>query len=172
MFERVQHWDNVMFIRLFAKTKQHGVKQASLWVSKSADGYLYVLLMALFWGSGNDDLARICQVMALAFCVERPLYFVLKNSVRRNRPFRALKNLTAHIRPSDEFSMPSGHTAAAFLFATILAHYFPVLAPMLLLWAVSVGLSRVLLGVHYPIDTLIGATIGTSIAVVAIGVLG
>ena len=64
--------------------------------------------------------------------------------------------------------MPSGHTAAAFLMATVLAASFPLWAPLLFAWAALVGASRLLLGVHYLSDLVAGALLGGGCALLAL----
>jgi undecaprenyl-diphosphatase len=81
-------------------------------------------------------------------------------------------NLTAHVTPSDKFSLPSGHTAAAWLMASIVAHYYPPFALLAYSWAALIGLSRVLLGVHYPSDVFAGTLLGITIASTSISILG
>ncbi len=140
------------------------------YVSKTADGQLYVLVILLLL---RDDVLRstAVPVFLLAFALERPLYFVLKNSFRRDRPEQALVNFRSVIIPSDQFSFPSGHTSAAFMMATLLGYYFPIVFSGLYVWAGLVGMSRVLLGVHFPTDTLVGASMGMAIAYLSIGIL-
>ena len=133
-------------------------------VSKTGDGLLYVLLAAwLYWNQGLND--SLLQCMLLAFAIERPVYFVLKNGFKRNRPQQALKNFRSVITPSDKFSFPSGHTSAACMVATLLAYFFPSLMLVLYLWVVLVAFSRVILGVHFPTDTLVGGVLGLSTAI-------
>ena len=74
--------------------------------------------------------------------------------------------------PSDQFSLPSGHSAGAFVVATILTIYFPEFAVLWLMWASGVAASRVIIGVHYPADVVIGAVMGSSCAVLAVMVVG
>lgn len=140
-------------------------------LSKSADGLPYILLtLIIAWLNpmANDDWVL---AVATAFMIERYLYFICKNNFRRNRPPAVIAGFTSLIIPSDQFSLPSGHTSGAFLFATLLLPIFPVLAPLLFLWAISVGASRVILGVHFPTDTAIGALLGATVAWLINGVL-
>ena len=78
------------------------------------------------------------------------------------------------ITASDEFSFPSGHTSGAFLVATALTILLPPvgIAGYLYGWAALVALSRVILGVHFPLDTLAGALLGGSLAWVALQLTG
>ena len=64
------------------------------------------------------------------------------------------------IKPFDEFSMPSGHTASAVLMACLLSFYYEALSIYSITYASLIGVSRVALGVHYPGDVIAGAALG------------
>ncbi|NBX00676.1 MAG: phosphatase PAP2 family protein, partial [Methylophilaceae bacterium] len=66
------------------------------------------------------------------------------------------------------FSFPSGHTLHAVAFCAVGLFYYPLLAGLLIPFTVFVGLSRVVLGLHYPSDVIAGALIGGLIASVFI----
>lgn len=104
------------------------------------------------------------KFLALGFAIERSIYFIAKPLVRRDRPAVALPNFTAFIKPADKFSFPSGHSSAAFFFASFL--YVLDLDPYGagFLWAINIAASRVFLGVHFISDVLAGALIGVLIA--------
>ncbi|MCX7098911.1 MAG: phosphatase PAP2 family protein [Methylococcales bacterium] len=166
----IHKYDVFMFSWLI-NTRMHGsLSQLSRYLSKTGDGQLYVLVaLLIFLQQGFDS--PCLQSLLLAFLIERPVYFVLKNSLKRNRPSAALKNFRSVITPSDQFSFPSGHTSAAFMMATLLGFYYPPLLLPLYVWALLVGGSRVVLGVHFPSDILVGVILGVSVALFSLGEL-
>lgn len=160
----IHKYDVFMFNRLMNVGIYQRLALFSRFISTTGDGHLYLLLLAfLYLEEGIQSL--FLQNLLLAFVIERPIYFFLKNSFKRNRPQVAMQGYNSLIKPSDQFSFPSGHTSAAFMVATIAAFFNPVLLLPLLLWAAFVGFSRVVLGVHFPTDTLVGMALGVSVAV-------
>lgn len=170
LLSSIHKYDVFMFVWL-VNTRMHGVlTRASRYLSKTGDGPLYVAIIGMLaWREGIES--GCLQAILLAFLIERPVYFVLKNSLKRNRPEAALKNFHSTIIPSDQFSFPSGHSSAAFMMATLLGYFFPPLIIPLYCWATLVGCSRVMLGVHFPSDILVGALLGVSTALFSLGQL-
>ena len=117
---------------------------------------------------------------SLRLIAERALYFfavvavsgilaqVIKHIVGRARPvllaadgayhfeFFSIRNALA--------SFPSGHTTSAFAAAVALGYMRPDWRRWLLAGAVAIGVSRVLVGAHYPSDVVGGATLGSVVA--------
>lgn len=80
--------------------------------------------------------------------------------IQRDRPFVDHPDL-ALVAPTDPGSFPSGHTMVAFAVATsLLLSGYRKLGWSLMAVAVLVGLSRMLVGVHYLSDVLAGALVG------------
>ena len=90
----------------------------------------------------------------------------LKPLGHRRRPDRAVERVPVarHVRMPSSTSFPSGHSAAAFAFATGVGHVLPPAAIPLRALAALVAYSRVHTGVHYPGDVVAGALTGTALA--------
>lgn len=129
-------------------------------LSYTANGPLYVLAGLAFVLMQNWLLV---QLLIFGFSTERCCYFFFKSLFKRNRPPAAIPGYRSVIEPPDQFSFPSGHTSAAFLIASALAFALPWTAWLMYPWAVGVAASRVILGVHFPTDTIAGALMGSSL---------
>lgn len=141
------------------------------YISKSADGHLYpIVLLGLFYLDNNYGYLLIYTAI-MAYALEVPIYLLLKHFFKRPRPCDLKFRIDTFIVPADKFSLPSGHTAAAFLMATLISFYYPSLAAFAFVWASLVGMSRIVLRVHYPSDVIIGACLGVCISALSIGVL-
>lgn len=164
----IHKYDVFMFTWLANAKIHHDLASVSRYLSKTGDGQLYILIIfSLYLLEGIESL--LLRSVVFAFLLERPIYFLLKNGFKRNRPEAALKNFRSVITPSDQFSFPSGHTSAAFMMATLISYFLPVIMIPLFFWAVMVGFSRVILGVHFPTDTLMGGILGMSTALFSLG---
>ena len=74
-------------------------------------------------------------------------------------------------RSLDEYSFPSGHAMHAVAYSVLLGVYYPEFTPLLWGFTALVALSRVVLGLHYPSDVVIGAAIGLLTAESALSLL-
>ncbi len=167
LFERVHRLDTLAFLWLHA-TRRFPYRKSVRLISRTGDGHLYILAsLALALLEPQHGMAFL-GVGALAYSLDVSLYLVLKNAIKRDRPAMKIDFYEAWITPSDKFSFPSGHTAAAFLFAAIIANFYPAFALPCYLWAGMIGASRVLLGVHYPSDIAAGALLGSGAAMVGL----
>jgi len=104
-------------------------------------------------GAGLASLAVSSVVVNL---VGKPL-------ARRRRPDRLAVGVPVarHVPMPTSRSLPSGHSASAFAFATGVGHVLPREGAALRVLAALVAYSRVHTGVHFPADAVAGALIGT-----------
>ncbi len=172
IFTALQQADSRLFAWLFSNGERYLLIVPARALSRSGDGYLHVLIPLLLTAMGVHDAGNLVLSILLAVSIERPLYWVLKNALRRRRPAQYMPGLRSLIIASDQFSFPSGHSSGAFLLVTCLCVIYGSVASAMLLWACCVGLSRVLLGVHFPGDILAGASMGCCIALIATRILG
>lgn len=134
---------------------------AARFISRLADGPIYLAIALLCAAlDGERGLMFLCFGLA-CYALEVPLYLLLKRFFKRERPFKQL-NCWYGFVPADEFSFPSGHTAAAAVFAALLGLFYVDTTLILMAGVLLVGASRVVLGVHYPGDILAGALLGVA----------
>jgi undecaprenyl-diphosphatase len=130
-------------------------------VSRLGDGaFWYALMLTLALADGWRGLDAAAH-MAVVGGVATLLYRRLKQWTRRPRPFAQDRRIRAWVPPLDEYSFPSGHTLHAVGFSIVACAYYPALAWLLLPFTVSVAISRVVLGMHYPSDVAAATGIGS-----------
>ena len=160
--------DQKSLFYLFNLGHQFNITRPARLVSRLGDGYLYALLALMIYQWDAIDGVGFFTHGLMAFAIELPLYLLLKNTIRRPRPIHSLAGFSPRLQASDEYSLPSGHTAAAFLFATLLSFYYPQWFLLFFTIAGLIGFSRVLLGVHYPSDIAAGMLLGCGSALLVL----
>ena len=163
LLQRIHAGDVFAFYWCMGRRHKRVLTRCSKVVSHSADGFYYPCLPVAVYLLGGNQASSMLLALTLGFLLERPLYTILKKGFKRNRPAQSIPDFSSAITPSDQFSFPSGHTSGAFLSATVTVALFPWLFWPMYLWASLVGASRILLGVHFPTDTLAGAVMGATI---------
>ena len=156
--------EHALCVRLNRTSHRIVVRRFFSLVSRLGDGvFWYVLMLVLALTQGRSGLMAALQ-MAVAAVFGVVIYKALKHRLVRERPFVSHPDVLCGTPPLDRYSFPSGHTLHAVLFTCIAVAWFPQLAFVLLPFAVLVALSRVVLGLHYPTDVVVGALIGWLLA--------
>ena len=137
-------------------------------ISKLGDGGFWAMAgLAILAIQGGAALPGILQ-MIVTGTVGVVIYKVLKCRLVRERPYINHGGILCGTAPLDRYSFPSGHTLHAVSFTTMIADVEPLLLPVAIPFAILVAASRVILGLHYPSDVIVGAVIGAALGSVSI----
>jgi len=122
-----------------------------LFVSLRFDYFLFLIIAILYYYKGRDQtilfLALLVSAWALALTL-KPVF-----EVPRPEEVRFVTCTTG-------YSMPSGHSLMSFALATFLHPRAGKYKLLVWAFAITVSLSRIFIGVHYPSDVIVGAFIG------------
>jgi undecaprenyl-diphosphatase len=114
-------------------------------------------------------LPLLWQVALAVLLTHVMVDLVLKPSIARSRPFDAILDARVVGARPTTYSFPSGHSASAVAGAFVTTLMLP--RARVLLWALAalVALSRIYVGVHYPLDVGVGALAGLAVGVLVTG---
>lgn len=134
------------------------------------DGWLWGAYAALILMVGGPGRFEAVVSAACAVATGIVLFRSIKRMVGRKRPCHLEAHCWSRLLPPDQFSFPSGHSITAFAVASSLGWYYPGLLPGLLFCAISVAISRILLGMHFLSDVLAGCALGAALGYLAVHV--
>ena len=92
------------------------------------------------------------------------LAIAIKAMTDRPRPFETVPEADPLLAGTVGNSLPSGHAATSFAGFLLLALFVGRARSVLFALAVLISFSRVYVGVHYPLDVVAGAALGTAVA--------
>ena len=161
---RIDAFDRRLFDRLTRRERQtadFALKRLSNAANRSLLWLTIAAIIAIFGGRSarRAALRGVTAIAITSTLVNLPLKYL----ARRDRPAPRRGERPLLVSVPGSFSFPSGHSASAFAFATGASLEEPRLVTPLLALAGAVAYSRVHLRVHYPLDVLAGAAIGTGI---------
>lgn len=127
--------------------------------------FLFLGLIILWFIDGKIKKEQV--IHALFACLFAwVISALIKHFFPTLRPFITNgREIDVLIRPIDG-AFPSGHTTLAFALAITIFMHDRKIGWFFLIGALAVGAARVLANVHYPIDIVGGAFLGTIVAVI------
>jgi undecaprenyl-diphosphatase len=164
MLTFIAHRDHTLMRRVNRWPAPRWIRVWMLCATRGGDGWLWYgmgLVILLF---GGDQRFLAVGAAALAAAAGVTIFLNIKKATGRKRPSTFEPHCWATLLPPDQFSFPSGHTITAFAVSVSLSMFYPDLAIGLLFCALSVALSRILLGMHFLSDVVAGAVIGAALA--------
>jgi undecaprenyl-diphosphatase len=127
----------------------------------------YVVIVALLAWRGDKRLRWLILFSIITMVLTDQISSnFLKHWIERPRPCHRFTEIHLLVGCGGGFSMPSSHAANVFGQAFLISRFVKWSRWPLFLFAVSVALSRVFVGVHYPGDILAGAILGTLVAAI------
>lgn len=129
-------------------------------ITMLGEQYFFIMIIAyLYWNVSKKSGFTMASVFLFSAVVNNGL----KILVRAPRPFETLDFIAGkRVETATGYSFPSGHTQGAATFFTTAAvlirrRAFTVLAALIM---IAVAVSRIYLGVHWPLDTAAGLLLG------------
>ncbi|WP_419954502.1 phosphatase PAP2 family protein [Neobacillus niacini] len=116
------------------------------------------MLLLIIFATNQTRLTAISSAAALALS-HIPVQLV-KKFFPRKRPYLQIETTKILPNPLKDHSFPSGHTTAVFSVIVPFLVQIPSLIAILLPLGLSVGVSRIYLGLHYPSDVIAGGFLG------------
>lgn len=170
-FERIMDWDLRVCLRFNRVCRRVSWRLLFRCVSVLGDGIAWYALMAFLLLRDRDAaVVPVLHMIAVGLACTVS-YKWLKKRTLRPRPYQAHAGIEHFAAPLDRFSFPSGHTLHAVAFTLVALGHYPGLAWLLIPFTALIAVSRVVLGLHYPSDVLVGALLGAVIAALSFGVI-
>lgn len=152
LMRRANNWVAPHWVRLFV-----------IGATMAGDGWLWCAVAIAVLLFGGYERFEALFAAGLSSVLSVVLFLGLKRFTGRRRPCQIEPHCWATLLPPDQFSFPSGHTMTAFAIAVPLSLFYPNFAVGLLFCALSIAMSRILLGMHFLSDVVAGALIGTGL---------
>jgi undecaprenyl-diphosphatase len=142
------------------------LRTLAVFFAHSGDSWFWAIGLLAVWLSGDSFWKEWAVVQFASISFLAAMVLAIKFSVRRERPEGEWGQI---YRITDPHSFPSGHSARAFLIATVASGLGPPwLAIVLWIWAPLVALARVAMGMHYLSDIIVGALVGILVAIISL----
>ncbi len=147
--------DNNLFLRIYNFGQKNkglyniafNIMQASALFFVAA--YLFLLVFAFIYV--KDKLILIMLVPFFCISVNK----ILRNIIKRKRPYLR-NNIKLNFQREDKFSLPSNHACSAMIISLSYFMIFKSIGILLILCAFLTGFSRIVVGIHYPLDIGMG----------------
>jgi len=182
--DKLLEWDDRAFLSLYKSDFSKRTKQFAKIFSFLGSLYFWsiIIIVWFFYGYVTKDYYLLVLFVS-GFEQSLILHVIIRYGlIRRNRPYIKLKEegVKRHdqfiripylMSDSDEKSFPSGHVTFFLLFGILLAYYFNSWPVFFVFFSLDIimGISRVILGVHFPTDIIFGFIFGFLYALLFLG---
>jgi len=184
--EKLEAWDQKTFLSIYRSDFSKRTKKFAIvygffgslyfwgivWLMWFLYGYItkdYYLLV-LFTGGFEQSVIIHSIIRYKIIKRNRPFITLQKEGVRRHDDFIKIPYI---MKESEKQSFPSGHVTFLLFFGFIFAFYFFdnfwIILSMFIILDIIMAFTRLILGVHFPIDVIFGFVFGTVYAFLYLG---
>jgi undecaprenyl-diphosphatase len=157
-FEKLNQWDIRNSEKLRFHPEMKGWWHVAAFFAHSGDSWFWLFALFLIWLLTKNPWHTFSAILAIGVLTLAIFVLIIKMMIHRRRPEG---EWGAIYRRTDPHSFPSGHAARSFLIVVLGIAYAPLgFVIVVSFWAPLVGLARVLMGVHYLSDVIVGAVVG------------
>ncbi|WP_449370998.1 phosphatase PAP2 family protein [Thiomonas sp.] len=168
LLQRYLHWEEGLTLAANRLSRKPWVRRFFSAISRLGNGWGWaVILSALLLIDGREAVLPIVWMMVTTF-IGTGLYWSIKRLAARPRPIEQCQRIVLSEPPLDQFSFPSGHTLHAVNFTLQILFFAPMLGWIAVPFALLIAASRLILGLHYLSDVLVGAVLGMLLATFAL----
>jgi undecaprenyl-diphosphatase len=165
--------DHALFLLVNQLPHSPGLDGLALAISGIGNaGFIWIVFaLYLFFREERRGWVFFAPFIAAALFASAASELFLKPMVARLRPAMfVVETIVVGADIPRSFSFPSTHATLAWALATVIAKEDPRLGRVSFVLAALVSLSRVYLGMHYPLDVMVGAVLGWAIGRVCVAV--
>jgi undecaprenyl-diphosphatase len=173
MLDAILRWDEHIFRLLNGSWHNPILDQVLPFVTDAGNFDLPFVVAALIivWAGRMRGLRFLMLAVISVVVADAISTHILKYSFLRPRPCLVLTEVRLLVGCTNLPSLPSNHAVNASVLATLASLYIPLSWLPAATLALLIGYSRVYVGVHYPLDVLIGGGLGIVVAVAFSGLM-
>src|SRR5205814_6385946 len=131
--------------------------------TRMGDGWIWYGLGLMLLAYGGPQRFSAVGAAGTAALLGIFVFKALKRLSQRPRPCQIEPHCWSKVLPPDQFSFPSGHTMTASSIAIVVSYFYPALD-----LALSIAVSRIVLGMHFLSDVLAGVVMGVALGCASI----
>jgi len=185
--ERLEEWDHRAFLSIYKSDFSRRTKKFAIFFSFFGSLYFWGLvwliwfmygyitknyyLLVLFTGGFEQSIIIHSIIRYKIIKRNRPFITLQKEGVKKHDDFIRIPYL---MKESDKQSFPSGHVTFFLFFGFVFAFYFSgffwITLSLFIVLDIIMAISRLILGVHFPIDVIFGFIFGVLYALLYLGV--
>ena len=166
MMEILKNWDAQTLLSIQEHLRFEPLDPLVRFITALGNGGLLWIMLGiilLIYKKTRVQSLYLLPTLGIATAINN---LAIKNIVMRVRPYEVIEGLTILIPMEASWSFPSGHACSSFAVATALFLAFPGRGAWAYIPAALIALSRLYVGVHYPTDIIVGALVGTVVAII------